>query len=877
MRSLCPFLCCALLVLGAHWAAAAAPPAPPQANLDPGRWYRLTNTFVGEDRALEADSPEKSVPYMGRARDSAGQLWQLHPVKGGWHRITNQRLGEGWSLSADPEDASALRMVPTGESSRQRWRIAPLVDGYWRLTNQDLGNTQALDTYGDGDNAPFMGETGEYSGQLWKLSPAGLVAPAGSASPSSRTSPPVQAGAAATVPPKPTDPSGAATQAYRQQQHLGQTALAKPPVADPGAFPPPIRTFSFAPAGQKILPGTSAQKNAAAAGCDGIVHDADQIGNLALLSQFYQDDCDTDGQYNHADYKVERGTFKSSDGGIAAEAYRVYGPARQASEFLGSNHVLAFRIAAAGDYILYGFDGSTMAEVTRIASSQVVPGGYTVLDSVPVSELADPRVFFLWPAAQPLSAYHQVAPGVQGATLGQSAAGTVAKYLFQVQGTPFDTCTGFPYGPASHANVYSQCRQFFPLDLGPQIGVVWQDKETNAVNLTRLHADLKGQTTSQVTLKPGMRLAAAATDQEAIYLLLVQDGGYEDQQSKAVVLQKADLTGKVVLEKTHRSGAAGLNLTEFGEQNVGSMVVRKGEIGLVLCRRMHHSEDGLNHQGAIAVIFSAADLALLHNLGQTTSHSFDGYLTTSSSGDFLGADLGDAAPRGVNLYRFSTGGLKTQVVYTYKTKKGDTDAEKDENLMNNTFSELGAVVERADGYLVFFVGEPDPRGRSLDNSRTGENLVDPRNVGFVKVKKDFSGDWEWDTWNVVPSELMLSAGPAEEGGFLYSGVRVPQRNAGVNWITSYRDPKTENASRLRAAPLSADSVLLLWEMWDPELYRTTYALRVDASGQALTPPVELGSEVRLGRRDELLVRAGAVYLVMGNAREKKVEVVVLRP
>lgn len=200
------------------------------------------------------------------------------------------------------------------------------------MTNQGLGKGQSLDTYSDGENAPFMGETGEYSGQFWKLSPEGFVGASGTA------------GQAAQSP-------RAAEQAYSQQQFLGKPPAAAQP-KDAALFPPPLRTFSFEPSEQKLIPGTSAQKKEGFEDCDGIVHDVDRIGGLALVSQFFQNGCYTDGRYNHAGYQVERGTLKSLDGRLAIEAYRVSGPARKATDFLTSKHILSIQIATAGDYTL---------------------------------------------------------------------------------------------------------------------------------------------------------------------------------------------------------------------------------------------------------------------------------------------------------------------------------------------------------------------------------------------------------------------------------------------------------------------------------------------------------------------------------------------
>lgn len=105
-----------LLVFCACWHAMAAPPVQSPSVIDPGRWYRLANAFLGVERALEVDSAEKNIPYMGRARESAGQQWKLHPMKDGLYRITNQRLGEGWALDIDPGDASVPLMAPTAQS-----------------------------------------------------------------------------------------------------------------------------------------------------------------------------------------------------------------------------------------------------------------------------------------------------------------------------------------------------------------------------------------------------------------------------------------------------------------------------------------------------------------------------------------------------------------------------------------------------------------------------------------------------------------------------------------------------------------------------------------------------------------------------------------
>merc|ERR1719203_2585636 len=195
-----------------------------------------------------------------------------------------------------------------------------------------------------------------------------------------------------------------------------------------------------------------------------------------------------------------------------------------------------------------------------------------------------------------------------------------------------------------------------------------------------------------------------------------------------------------------------------------------GLIGVVLSRTMTRGNDGLNHQGAIALVLDAATLDVLRNHGQTSGHSFGNSLLLTSDGDFLSMDLGDNYPRGINLIRFSNSAREGFVVYNFKTKHGvaaaspagktyplyseistiDTNYYKWSN-DNYVYTELGhsGVVEVDDGYLVFFSGEQP----SLDSSQVGQVLNVARNVGFVKVGKDLS------------KREVLSPGGIQTGGY----------------------------------------------------------------------------------------------------------------
>ena len=92
-----------------------------------------------------------------------------------------------------------------------------------------------------------------------------------------------------------------------------------------------------------------------------------------------------------------------------------------------------------------------------------------------------------------------------------------------------------------------------------------------------------------------------------------------------------------------------LNIWRF-ESSAASLVwdTAHERLGMIMARTMLNG-----HQGAIAVVMNASTLEVIHNFGQTSGHSFANSLLLGHDGRFLGVDLGDNYPRGVNLHRFS--------------------------------------------------------------------------------------------------------------------------------------------------------------------------------------------------------------------------------
>lgn len=95
-------------------------------------------------------------------------------------------------------------------------------------------------------------------------------------------------------------------------------------------------------------------------------------------------------------------------------------------------------------------------------------------------------------------------------------------------------------------------------------------------------------------------------------------------------------------------------------------------IGMMLSRKMTMHVDGLNHQGGINAVYDAETLKLFRNHGQSSGHSFANSLTVRSDGQFMGMDLADNYPRGVHCWNFDSKERNNRVVYTFKTRHGDT-------------------------------------------------------------------------------------------------------------------------------------------------------------------------------------------------------------
>lgn len=664
------------------------------------------------------------------------------------------------------------------------------------------------------------------------------------------------------------------------------SSYAAPPAPPAKAMAlPALRTFQFTAKDRKVLPGDGVAADGA---CKEKVGEADQLGDLAVLAVFYQNACYTDGRYNAREFAVERGLVTASDG-ATYPAYRISPPAKAPAEFMGSHHVAYFRFAAAADQAVYTLEGESPALVGKLPAAKVTAGGWTRLP-IDASALAQPITVFVAPGSAPVSALSPLGGAVQGAQLAATPLGTMALYRHATAGTPYDARQDATAGPDASMTR----RQLFPVPLGQgALGVVWQDTADQRARITVISAD---QRTSRelVLANPRKDVLAAATSDGAatIYLFFVQPQDGRALTTRATRLVRFDLTTNQATEQAVDAGPKGLNITEFG--HVASLAFDQHRLLLMIGRTLHRSPDGLNHQSGLAVEFDPQTLAVTHSYGQTSGHSFDNVLTSAAPGELLALDLGDNYPRGVHFHRFATVDGKPTwtdaLVYSFKTQHGTTATAPDGRTHppypeistgahpffkwsndNGTYTELGGVMATPTGYTIVFAGEA-MNGRALDNARAG--ISDPRNLAVVQLRRDF--DTLPAFGSVVPDAAMLTKGPAESGGFYtFGGDWSAQRNTGVVWLTQYRTPDT-NASHIRLAKLADGNALVLWETWTRSAYVTTYGMKLDPLGKVLTPAVNLGATVRLGHRDDVLVRGNDVYVVTGRAEAHALDVLVIR-
>ena len=122
------------------------------------------------------------------------------------------------------------------------------------------------------------------------------------------------------------------------------------------------------------------------------------------------------------------------------------------------------------------------------------------------------------------------------------------------------------------------------------------------------------------------------------------------------------------------------------------------------------------------------------------------------------------------------------------------------------------------------------------------------------------------------NDIFLSTGINETGGFYTFGGRwCEQKNTGLVWITKYTDYTSETAKHLKSVKIRDGEILFLWEKWAGNKYTETLALITNETGEPIGNIVALGNQLRLDRRNDILLKENQVIIVNGNNHEKKLE------
>lgn len=655
-------------------------------------------------------------------------------------------------------------------------------------------------------------------------------------------------------------------------------------IPDPTALQP-IAKFKLTNSNSKLVGGDSVEKGTVSS-CNGRVPADQTIANFTAISTFYQNSCYTDGRYNHRDFLFTAGQLQGSEGN-SYQAITVDPPKKKATNFLASHHVLAYQFQEPVSHYIYQYDRGNLSLIAEVASSDVKVGEWYNFQAIDLSKLGQATTFVIVPK-NPLSIYHTLNDRTLGAKITDTKWGGFEKRIIKVAGKPFDTVLDYTAGPADHENLYGTHRQFFFLSKSDKSAlIVYQDKTTGNIQFVELDHQLKAVNEMAVTKTKEVLAAAAIDDQNQVYLLQISQGN-----NATFRLQKLSADGRVIANKTFNTGPQELNIYKYADNlikssNISVMSVNQGKVAVIVSRTMNKSSDGLNHQGAIAVIFDANSLNLIKNLGQTSGHSFGNFLINDDDG-FVAIDLGDNYPRGVHLHRLDENRKVGRVVFSFKTEHGNTAKSPSGASYpwyseisspskkyyqwsndNRTYTEIGGLAKASNGYIVVFATEFPQLRNDRAISSAGSKLNDPRNLAAVYVTHDFQNVKQ--SGNYVVDDLMIWRGNVAESKFYDFGGRVnKQRNVGAVQLTNYTSTD-KNVSRPKLASIGENRNLVIYEEWSINSYRTTWAVEFNDSGKVVRTQ-ELGPLWRLNRQDDLYFVNGRLISVSGSRANKTIEI-----
>lgn len=612
------------------------------------------------------------------------------------------------------------------------------------------------------------------------------------------------------------------------------------------------------------------------------VASGDQFHNIGIIAGKYNGGaCYPWSGNSDANFLVEKGTLSAGDGN-SYDAYKIHPAQIGATSFTASKPTLVFKFDAGFEakYNIYEVVEAENAGEAAILTKvdEVTPDtvDHFVLTSVigPMNGGGVTTIYAVVPSSVDVSIWPSAPDGstTRKATIFDTTDLALYAELFEEDGIdPFEAKTDFNKGPSHWEHRYGSQKYFTKVtkDNGATDGVVWQDQTSEKIYVT--WETSSGHTTINLARSSGHILVAAASnsDGDIIYLTMKDTSNGDKVTSLSVKGYKVSDDGNQLMSKnfnTKKSG--GLDVYEYFQSGSSLVWDHEGtnKLGWMLSRKMTKSGDGLNHQGCIMVILDGNNLDVVSNTGQTSGHSWNNFITLDeidSNYPFMAVDLGDNYPRGIHTHRFtSTGSRQRKVVYTFKTEHGQTakspsgavydkytEISTPEKTFykwsndNNVYTEIAhpAAIQADGKYIMIFASEFP----SLDNSITGSTINAPRNLGFVALSSDFS--------------TIVSDGDSSTGGFYnFGGGWSSQSNEGIIQLTDFTPDETDSsnwdsATRIKAAKVGDDDILLFYEVWSPSKYRRTEYMVIDTSGDVVTSPTRMPFPLRLNPTDEIEV------------------------
>ena len=145
-------------------------------NIDPSKWYRLTNESLGKNYSLDHWNDTKAI-VMNTINYIGGQNWRFNVSDPGYYTLTNEFYGQDIFLNVLTDNNNSLNLSPgTGDPKNRYWKVTSSNENCVRFTSQGLGDDWSLDfKVINNIPTPYMAQTSDTSTQCWHLTQAGSI------------------------------------------------------------------------------------------------------------------------------------------------------------------------------------------------------------------------------------------------------------------------------------------------------------------------------------------------------------------------------------------------------------------------------------------------------------------------------------------------------------------------------------------------------------------------------------------------------------------------------------------------------------------------------------------------------------------------------